>query len=119
MSNVVVLFEVTPTEEGMAKYLELAAMLKESLVHAEGFIRAERFQSLNTEGKLLSMNIWESEEAVQKWRNTLEHRKSQAEGKTSLFKSYSITVCQVLREYTEDNRALAPADSNEYFRCND
>ncbi len=28
MSKYIVLFEVTPTEEGKARYLELAAMLK-------------------------------------------------------------------------------------------
>ena len=56
MANIIVLFEVTPTKEGMQKYLDLAAMLKPMLAGFEGFIRAERFSSLNEEGKLLSMN---------------------------------------------------------------
>ncbi len=115
MNNVIVLFEVIPTKEGMKKYLENAAMLKELLADAEGFIRAERFQSLNTEGKLLSMNIWESEEAVTNWRNTLEHRLSQAEGKNKLFESYKITVCNSVREYSDKERENAPTDSNEYL----
>lgn len=63
--KVVVLFEVTPTAEGKRRYLELAARLKPLLANAEGFIRAERFGSLNVEGKLLSMSVWESEEAVE------------------------------------------------------
>lgn len=53
MKNVIVLFEVTPTKAGMQKYLDLAAMLKPMLSGFEGFIRAERFSSLNEEGKLL------------------------------------------------------------------
>lgn len=57
MSKVIVLFEVKPTKEGMQKHLDLAAMLKPMLAGFEGFISAERFASINEEGKLLSMNI--------------------------------------------------------------
>ena len=115
MSEVVVLFEVKPTKEGMEKYLELAAMLKPMLAGFEGFIRAERFTSLNEEGKLLSLNIWSDEAAVERWRNTMEHRMSQKEGKESLFESYKITVCSVMRTYSNTDRGHAPADSNQYF----
>ncbi len=115
MSKIIVLFEVTPTEEGMEKYLELAAFLKPMLSTDDGFISAERFSSLNNEGKLLSMNVWESEQAVEKWRNNMEHRASQAEGKNKLFKSYKITICNVLREYTDTSREGAPQDSNDYL----
>ena len=61
MKEIVVLFEVKPTKAGMQKYLDLAAMLKPMLAGFEGFIRAERFASLNEEGKLLSMNVWTDE----------------------------------------------------------
>ncbi len=115
MSYVVVLFEVKPTKEGMEQYLELAAMLKPMFTTADGFISAERFTSLNEEGKLLSMNVWESEEAVQKWRNHLQHRMSQEKGKSKLFESYKITVCNVVRSYTDQERENAPVDSNEYL----
>lgn len=69
--KVVVLFEVMPTAEGKVRYLELAAQLKLLLSDAKGFIRSERFSSMNEEGKLLSLNVWENEEAVEKWRNEL------------------------------------------------
>lgn len=115
MSNVVVLFEVKPTKEGMKRYLDLATMLKPLLAGFEGFIRAERFSSLSEDGKLLSMNIWTDEVAVERWRNTVEHRMSQQEGREKLFESYKITVCSVLREYTDTDRAEAPKDSNTYF----
>jgi len=112
MSKIIVLFEVTPTKEGMKRYLELAAQLKPMLSEVEGFISVERFQSLTNDGKLLSMNVWETEEAVTRWRNTLEHRMSQQEGKDKLFESYKITVAQSIREYSNTDRAEAPSDSN-------
>ena len=115
MANIVVLFEVTPTKEGMQKYLDLASMLKPMLAGFEGFIRAERFSSLNEEGKLLSMNVWTDEKAVERWRNVVQHRMSQKEGREKLFKSYKITVCSELRSYTDTDREQAPVDSNQYF----
>lgn len=115
MAEIVVLLEVFPTPEGRKKYLDMAGMLRPLLTGFEGFIRAERFQSLSREGKLLSVNVWTDEEAVTRWRNLMPHRMSQREGYVRLFKSYSITVCQTLRSYTGTERAEAPVDSNEYM----
>ena len=110
MADVIVLFEVKPTKEGMQKYLDLAAMLKPMLAGFEGFIRAERFTSLNEEGKLLSMNVWTDEAAVERWRNVAEHRMSQKEGREKLFESYKITVCRSIREYSDTEREQAPEE---------
>ena len=115
MKNIIVLFEVTPTKEGMQKYLDLAAALKPMLAGFEGFIRAERFSSLNEEGKLLSMNVWTDEAAVERWRNVMQHRMSQKQGREKLFESYKITVCSEIRSYTDTERTEAPNDSNKYF----
>lgn len=115
MKNIIVLFEVTPTKEGMQKYLDLAAALKPMLAGFEGFIRAERFSSLNEEGKLLSMNVWTDETAVERWRNVMRHRMGQKEGREKLFESYKITVCSEIRSYTDTERTQAPADSDEYL----
>ena len=115
MKNIIVMFEVTPTKEGMQKYLDLAAALKPMLAGFEGFIRAERFSSLNEEGKLLSMNVWTDEAAVERWRNVMQHRMSQKQGREKLFKSYKITVCSEIRSYTDTERTEAPDDSSKYF----
>ena len=76
-----------PTPEGRARYLELAAMLKPLLSGFEGFVRAERFESLADHSKLLSMNVWTDEAAVSRWRNTLKHRLAQKEGRGKLIES--------------------------------
>ena len=115
MADIIVLFEVKPTADGMKRYLDLAAALKPLLKGVEGFIRAERFSSLTEEGKLLSMNVWSDESAVERWRNMAEHRMSQQEGREKLFESYRITVCSAIRSYTDKDRREAPSDSNEFF----
>ena len=116
MANILVSFEVKPAKAGMQKYLDLAAMLKPMLAGFEGFIRSERFSSLNEDGKLLSMNVWTDEAAVERWRNVMQHRMSQKEGRDKLFESYKITVCSEIRSYTDTERAQAPQDSDRYFK---
>ena len=115
MAEVMVLFEVKPTEEGLKRYGELGAMLRPMLQGFEGFIRADRFVSPNEERKSLSINVWADEEAVARWRNLLQHRLSQQEGREKLFEYYKITVCSVLRTYTDKDRTEAPEDSNRFL----
>jgi len=95
-----VIFEVFVKVEGKDEYLKLATELKKNLEGREGFISIERFQSLTEKGKLLSLSFWETEEAIAKWRNLLEHRNAQEQGKARLFDSYRIRVAQVVRDYT-------------------
>jgi len=109
---IAVIFEVYPTKEGKDEYLSLAAGLREFLKDRPGFISIERFLSLGDEHKVLSLSFWESEEAVQAWRNLLEHRIDQKKGKKELFEKYRIRVAHVLRDYTDSDRNHAPSDSN-------
>jgi len=108
---IAVIFEVIPDEGQTQAYLDHAADLRPLLEQADGFISVERFQSLTDSSKLLSLSYWDSEDAVRAWRQTEQHRASQAAGRADIFRSYRIRVAQVLRDYTLDDRAQAPADS--------
>ncbi len=112
----IVIFEVKPTQEGKEEYLKIAAELREELSKAEGFISGERYESLSEEGKLLSVNVWESEEALNKWRNNHIHRQGQKRGHDSLFEKYNIKVATVIRDYSMTEREEAPVDSNAYIK---
>lgn len=114
-AKVAVLFEVTPKKEGKDGYLRLGAALKSELAKMPGFISVERFASLNEEGKLLSLSVWENEEAAAGWRNQINHRGSQKKGHDTLFEKYRISVATVIREYTMNEREQAPKDSNVFL----
>ena len=114
-SKVAVLMEVKPKTESKDEYLRLGAALKTELVKIPGFISVERFASLNEEGKLLSLSVWENETAATNWRNQLNHRDSQKKGHNSLFEKYKISVAAVIREYTQNDRKQAPEDSNSFL----
>jgi heme-degrading monooxygenase HmoA len=108
---ITVIFEVTPQEGQMDNYLDIAAGLKEELAQVPGFISVERFQSLTTPGKLLSLSFFEDEEAVARWRNRSQHRAAQSKGRAGIFADYRIRVAQVMRDYTLNDREDVPEDS--------
>ena len=115
MNKIIVLFEVTIKNGKMDDYLKMAGALKESLSKATGFVSSERFSSLASEGKLLSMSVWENEESIEKWRNLVAHRMAQKHGRMNDFADYKITVVTPVRTYTMIDRGEAPNDSNKYF----
>lgn len=108
---VIVLFEVWPEPGRRQEYLDLAAALRAELEKIDGFISVERFASLSEDGKLLSLSVWRDEAAVARWRAIENHREAQALGRAGIFKAYRIRVAHVMRDYTLEERAQAPADS--------
>jgi heme-degrading monooxygenase HmoA len=108
---IAVIFEFTPAEGRFSEYMDLVGTLKADLDKAEGFISLERFESITTKGKFVSLQFWRDEEAVRKWRNLQRHREVQAKGRAGIFKSYRLRIAGVVRDYTMDDRAQAPADS--------
>lgn len=110
---IAVIFEVWPTEGRSVEYFDLAASLREDLLKIDGFISIERFESLNTKGKYLSLSFWRDEEAVRRWRNLEKHRKAQAMGRGGVFADYRLRVASVVRDYGMQERGDAPRDSRE------
>jgi heme-degrading monooxygenase HmoA len=108
---IAVLFEVIPAEGEKQTYLDIAKDLRPALDSIDGFISIERFQSLTTPGKILSLSYWRDEEAVRQWRNTPDHRLAQQLGREKVFKDYTLRVVQVIRDYGKYDRQEAPADS--------
>lgn len=106
-----VIFEVTPAPGQRGAYLDAAAALKPLLAQIDGFISIERFESLATPGKLLSLSFWRDEEAVARWRRQDAHRSTQAAGRDHVFADYRLRVAAVVRDYGMNDRAQAPEDS--------
>ena len=110
---IAVLFEVFLKEEHKSEYLEIAFKLKQRLQEIEGFISIERFASLQDSNKILSLSYWENEESIKHWRNIVEHREGQAQGRDHVFSDYRIRVGQIIRDYGMADRDQAPTDSKE------
>jgi len=101
---IAVIFEVTPRPGRAEAYFDLAAALKPALEKIDGFLSVERFESLTTPGKYVSLSFWRDEEAVKAWHRHTNHRAAQATGKADIFADFRIRVAQVLRDYTLADR---------------
>mgnify|MGYP003650135737 CR=1 FL=1 len=108
---IAIIFEVWPKDGKADRYFDIAAGLKAELAEMDGFISVERFESLMSPGKFLSLSFWRDEAAVQAWRARVRHRDAQAEGRASVFADYRIRVAEVARDYGMTAREEAPADS--------
>lgn len=99
-----VIFEVEMNEGQDQRYFDLAAGLRSELEKIDGFVSVERFQSLTTQGKYLSLSIWRDEASVKAWRSHLGHQDAQRQGKSGIFKDFRIRVADVLRDYNLHDR---------------
>jgi heme-degrading monooxygenase HmoA len=113
---IAVIFEVWPAEGRAGEYFDLAAALKADLERVDGFVSIERFESLATKGKYLSLSFWRDENAVQAWRNLEIHRNAQMKGRRGIFADYRLRVASVVRDYGMFARDDAPEDSRHRHR---
>tara|TARA_R110002020_G_scaffold136630_2_gene304560 strand:- start:11137 stop:11493 length:357 start_codon:yes stop_codon:yes gene_type:complete len=110
---IAVIFEVEPADGRHSEYLEIAALMRAMLDEVDGFISVERFESLTTPGKLVSLSFFRDEAAVKCWRRLAAHRNAQTRGRAGVFTRYRLRVAHVVRDYGLNERAEAPADSQK------
>lgn len=110
---IAVIFEVEPKSDKMGDYLDMAASMRPLVEEVDGFISVERFESLTTPGKLLSLSFFRDEAALDAWRQLAAHRKAQSKGRTDFFADYRLRVAGVIRDYGKHERAEAPKDSRD------
>jgi len=87
---IAVIFEFTPVEGRFADYRALAEGLADDVRNADGFLSIERFESITSKGKFVSLQYWRDEECVRKWRTLQKHREAQKKGRAGIFKSYRL-----------------------------
>ena len=110
---IAVIFEFTPAEGRFVDYKTLAEGLNDEVRKIDGFISIERFESISTKGKFVSLSFWRDDESVRKWRNLQKHREAQKKGRAGIFASYRLRIAQVIRDYEMDKREQAPRDSRD------
>ncbi|MGZ3322939.1 MAG: antibiotic biosynthesis monooxygenase family protein [Xanthobacteraceae bacterium] len=69
--------------------------MKPKLEAIDRFIDNERFASMKTKGRVLSLSIWRDEKAVVRWRTHGEHHDVQEKGRFEVFEDYHLRVGEV------------------------
>ena len=96
---IAVIFEVTVEPGRGQDYFDLAAGLRDELDQTEGFLSIERFQSVTTENKFVSLSFWRDRAAVEAWYRRPNHKAAQGAGRAGIFEDYRIRVAEVFRDY--------------------
>lgn len=91
----VVIFRATVRELD-AEYSAVAARMRELALGQFGCIE---FHSVTEGIKEVSLSYWPSEESIRAWKAHPEHVLAQRAGRERWYKSYSVQVAQVSREY--------------------
>jgi heme-degrading monooxygenase HmoA len=99
---IAILFEFTVKDGQESAYFDLATALKSRLDQVDGFLSIERFKSVSTEGKFVSISFWRDEAAVAAWRADTRHRAAQDKGKAEIFSQFRLRTVEVLREIRFD-----------------
>jgi heme-degrading monooxygenase HmoA len=80
-------------------YFETAARLRARARQEYGCLE---FNAV-TEGRYeIAVSYWESEEQIRKWKQDSEHLAAQGLGRSKWYKSYSVQVVRVMREYESE-----------------
>ena len=90
-----VIFEVLPKPERLDDYLAIAKRLRPELEKIDGFIDNERFESVRSKGRILSLSTWRDEKALIRWRKFALHHEMQARGREAVFADYHLRVGEV------------------------
>ncbi len=90
-------FKINPGME--SAFEEALAAMQERVKSYPGFLGEEPCQSLNEEGKFVSIFYFRDHDSSIAWRIDPEHLKIQRLGKEKIFSWYRFRVAQVEREY--------------------
>jgi heme-degrading monooxygenase HmoA len=113
------LFDVKPKKGHLKYYLREVDRLNPILETYSGLKWIDRFSLLSDSEALLSLQIWDSEEAISVWREDQHHLRAQEKGKKVHFQDYRIKIgldltdkLDVLNLVSEDKRKLS---KDKYF----
>lgn len=96
-----VIFTSRRTED-RAGYAETAARMLALAAEQRGYLGVEQAE----DGELgMTVSYWDSLEAITAWRENVEHRMAQAQGKERWYEGFAVRVCRVERAYDFEREA--------------
>ncbi|KAL6834336.1 hypothetical protein J3E69DRAFT_326561 [Trichoderma sp. SZMC 28015] len=90
-----VLFEVHPSLETKALYLDIGKALRPELLKIDGFIDNIRYGSVTKPGWVLSLSTWRDEKSLVRWRTQGRHHGAQEKGRNEVFLDYRLRICEI------------------------
>lgn len=81
--------------EGDNGYTAMAEQMEALAQKQKGFLAMDSIRS----GLGITISYWETEDDILAWKQQTEHLLAQTLGREKWYRSYSVSVCKVLRHY--------------------
>jgi heme-degrading monooxygenase HmoA len=103
---IIVLFSFRLRPEVHEEFEHTVTRMMELVRSIPGFISMDLFRS--EDGRTLAVPRFESEEALERWRDHPDHKAAQKRGIDEFFEEYSIDVCSTIRSYGSQGKKPTP-----------
>lgn len=80
-----------------SEYSEMAARMRDLAINQYG---CKEFVSSMEGTTEIAISYWDSESQIKEWKKNSEHLTAQGKGKSKWYKSYTVEVLKVVREYS-------------------
>lgn len=94
---IVTIFRSRLRPEYTDQYERLAPRLRALAESMPGFVSAKTYTA--PDGERVSIEVFESPETHEAWRNHSQHREAQRLGREKFYSEFHVQVCQVERDY--------------------
>lgn len=80
-----------------SEYSAMAERMRDLAINKYG---CKDFISSRVGNTEIAISYWDNESQIKKWKQNLEHRTAQGKGQSIWYKSYTVQVVEVVREYS-------------------
>ena len=94
---IVTVFRSRLRPEHVEEYQQWATRMRALVGSMPGFVSAKTFTA--ADGERVSIEVFESPETLEAWRNHPEHREAQRLGREKFYAEFHVQVCRVERDY--------------------
>jgi len=77
-------------------YSEMAAQMRDLAKNKYGCIE---FTAITEGANEIAISYWQSLEQIELWKNDVNHRVAQEQGRSKWYKDYQVQVVKIIREY--------------------
>ena len=78
------------------EYFQTAQFLREKALNQ---FNCKQFESIAENGFEIALSYWDTLEDIQAWHKDAEHQAAQRIGKEKWYESFSVEICEILRNY--------------------
>ena len=80
-------------------YSEMASQMRELAINKYG---CKEFTSVAEGNQEIAISYWQDQEQIKQWKQDSKHLVAQGHGQTIWYKSYTVQVVEIIREYSKN-----------------